>query len=124
MATKISELPTGQIIKALTGNIFTPQAITALLSSSGHIATNASLATIFSHSMTENTTLDNPTNLSSGTYYTWIFTQNASAAKTLALGGLFVPMGVAFTITTTLSAKAILTALYDGTSLLYTWAQA
>ncbi len=93
-------------------------------SSSNSIATDASLSNIFTHTLTENTTLANPTNLVAGTYYTWIFTQHASAAKTLALGNLFVPLGSAFVITTTLSAKATLTALYDGAQLLYVSAQA
>lgn len=110
-----------------TANTFTKaQSVTpvALTSSSNHIATDASQSNIYTHSLTENTTLDNPTNLVAGTYYTWVFTQNASAAKTLALGNLFVPLGTAFTITTTLSAKAALTALYDGVALLYVYAQA
>ncbi len=110
-----------------TANTFTKaQSVTpvAVTSSSASIATDASLSNIFTHTMTENTTLANPTNLVAGTYYTWVFTQHASAAKTLALGNLFVSMGLPFVITTTTSAKAVLTALYDGTSLLYTAAQA
>ena len=99
----------------------TPVAVTSTTNS---IATVASGSNIFTHTFTEDTTLANPSALVTGTYYTWIFTQHASAAKTLALGNLFVPLGTAFTVTTTTSAKATLTALYDGTSLLYTYAQA
>lgn len=125
-------LPTSGTLTTLatvvgTANTFTKaqsNAPVAVTSSSNSIATDASLSNIFTHTMTEDTTLANPSNLVSGTYYTWVFTQHASAAKTLALGNLFVPLGTAFTITTTLSAKAALTALYDGTSLLYTYAQA
>ena len=93
-------------------------------SAGNSIATDSSLSNIFTHTFTEDTTLANPTNLVTGTHYTWIFTQHASAAKTLAFGNLFVPLGTAFVVTVTLGAKATLTALYDGTSLLYTYAQA
>ena len=110
-----------------TANTFTKaqsNAPVSVTSTSNSIATDSSLSNIFTHTLTENTTLANPTNLVSGTYYTWVFTQHASAAKTLAFGNLFVPMGTAFVITTTTSAKAVLTGLYDGTSILYTYAQA
>ncbi len=127
LVTSITLSGGGAFVKNNTVNTFTKaQSVTpvAVTSSSNHIATDSSLSNIFTHTMTENTTLDNPTNLVSGTYYTWRFIQHASAAKTLALGNLFVPMGSAYTITTTLSANSVLTALYDGTSLLYTTAQA
>lgn len=110
-----------------TANTFTKaQSVTpvAVTSTSNSTATDASLSNVFTHTFTENTTLANPTNLVAGTHYEWIFTQHASAAKTLTLGNLFVPLGIAFTVTTTTSAKAVLSALYDGTSLLYVYAQA
>lgn len=60
----------------------------ALTSTSSHIATDCSLGNNFSHTMTENTTLDNPSNIVAGTYYAWTFTQ-ITAEKTLALGSYF-----------------------------------
>ena len=114
--------PTGSYTVAKTGaNTFTgAQSVTpvTLTSSSNHVATDASLSNIFKHTLTENTTLDNPTNLVSGTIYTWIITQNASAAKTLAFGSDFTwPGGTALTVSTGLGAIDIITALWDGTKL-------
>jgi hypothetical protein len=61
----------------------------SLSSSSNHIATDCNNSNNFKHTMTEDTTLDNPTNIVAGTDYKWTFTQHASAAKTLALGNYF-----------------------------------
>jgi len=94
-------------------------ALVAVTSTSNHIATDSELSNIFTHTLTEDTTLDNPTNLVAGTYYAWIFTQHASSAKTVALGNLFVALDQAFVMNTTLSGKSVLTGLYDGTSILY-----
>lgn len=92
----------------------TPVAVT---SSSNSIATDASLSNIFTHTFTENTTLANPTNMVTGTYYTWIFTQAASA-KTLAYGNKFKwPGGTSMTVSTGNGAVDIITCLYDGTNL-------
>lgn len=96
----------------------------AVTSSSNHIATDASLSNIFTHTLTENTTLDNPTNLVAGTYYTWRFIQAASA-KTLAYGNLFKwPGGTPMTISTGSGAVDTITALYDGTALYSVFSQA
>jgi len=77
-----------------------------LSSSSNHIATDCDNGNNFSHTMTENTTLDNPSNIVAGTYYTWTITQHASSAKTLALGSYFKTAdGAAFSgISTTVGA--------------------
>jgi hypothetical protein len=78
---------------------------TSLTSSSASIAVNLALSNNFFHALTENTTLANPTNIVAGQCGTIVFTQNASAAKTLAFGSYWkFPGGTAPTLTTTLSA--------------------
>jgi hypothetical protein len=58
-----------------------------LTSASAHIAIDASAGNFFSHTFTENTTLDNPTNLpAAGQEIVVRFTQHASSPKTLAFG--------------------------------------
>lgn len=59
---------------------------TALTSSSASIATNLALANNFTHTLTENTTLANPTNIVAGQSGVIVFTQHASSPKTLAYG--------------------------------------
>lgn len=96
----------------------------AVTSTSNSIATNAALSNIFTHTLTQNTTLANPTNLVADTYYTWIFTQ-ASSPFTLAFGNLFKwPGGTAMTISTGSGAVDIITSLYDGTHLNTVFSQA
>lgn len=85
-----------------------------LTSTSGHIATDTSLGIVFTHVLTENTVLDNPTNLQAGAWYTWRFTQ-ATSAKTLSFGTLFKwPGAVPLTLSTGSGAVDIITALYIG----------
>lgn len=94
---------------------------TALTSSAASIAWGISDSNIFTHTLTENTTLAAPTGtLVAGTTYIFSFTQHASAAKTLAFNSVFkFPGGIAGVISTTLSAKDILSCLcIDGTNLL------
>ena len=62
---------------------------TALTSSSAHIATDLSLNNIYTHTLTENTTLDNPTNIVAGWQGSFQFTNHASSPKTLAYGSFF-----------------------------------
>lgn len=104
----------------LTANTFTGAqsvAPVALTSTSNHIATNAALSNIFTHTMTQNTTLDNPTNLVAGTIYTWKFTQGGSPF-TLAFGNAFTwPGGTAMTISTGSGAIDVISGLYDGTKI-------
>jgi hypothetical protein len=89
-----------------------------LTSTSNHVATDASLSTNFKHTLTENTTLDNPTNLVSGTFYTWEFVQDSSS-RTLAFGNLFKwPGGTALTISTGSGAIDAITGYYDGSVIL------
>jgi hypothetical protein len=91
----------------------TPQALT---SSSNHIAWNATNGNNASHTATENTTLDNPTNLVAGTFYTFVWTQHASSAKTLAYGNKWKFYGSS-TVSSTTSAVNVINCVYDGTNL-------
>ena len=62
---------------------------TVLTSASAHIATDLSLNNIYTHTLTENTTLDNPTNIVAGWQGSFQFTNHASSPKTLAFGSYF-----------------------------------
>lgn len=85
------------------------------------IATDASLANIFTVTLAGNRTLANPTNLDHGTYI-WIVKQDGPGSRTLAYDTLFkFPGGITPILTTTPSATDIITAIYDGTDLLATF---
>ncbi len=110
--------------KLAGGNSFTGAqkgGVTALTSTSSHIATNLSLNNDFSHTFTENTTLDNPTNITVGQKGSIFFTQHTSSPKTLALGGYFIAAGgIAQTVSATNSAKDVLYYhVLDSTHILY-----
>jgi predicted secreted protein len=92
----------------------------ALTSTAGSVATNAALGNIFTLTLTENTTLANPTNLVAGGRYVWIVTQGASA-YTVALGGTFLATLDTFVMPGGAGDKAILDTTYDGTNLIYTF---
>lgn len=82
---------------------------TALTSSSASIATNLALANNFTHTLTENTTLANPTNITAGQSGVIVFTQHASAPKTMAFGSYWkFPAGTAPSLTATNSAVDVL----------------
>jgi hypothetical protein len=83
--------------------------------------TNAAVGSSFSVSLTQNTTLSNPTNLVNGGQYKWIIYQNAATAYTVALGGIFSPLEDTFSVDPTLSSVTILEAFYDGTNLYYSF---
>lgn len=90
----------------------------ALTSSSNHIAWNLDNAQSAKHTFTENTTLDNPTNMVDGGTYVLILTQHASSPKTFALGNAYkTPEGAGFTVSSTNGAIDILTFVSDGTSM-------
>jgi hypothetical protein len=69
---------------------FTPVALT---SASASIATDLSLSNNFTHTLTENTVLANPSNLVAGQSGRIKFTNHASAPKTLAYGSYWLPVG-------------------------------
>lgn len=81
----------------------------ALTSSSNSVAVDLSLANNFSHTMTENTTVANPSNATAGQSGQIAFTQHASAAKTLALGTHWLEInGLVPSISTTTGAQNLL----------------
>jgi len=90
--------------------------VTALTSASNHIAVDASLGNVFTHTTSENTTLDNPTNLQAGAVYHFKFLQGG-AARTLAFGSAYKRAAGAFTITAGATATDTLSFYSDGTNL-------
>ncbi len=78
---------------------------TVLTSSSNSIATDLSLNNNYTHTLTENTTLANPSNIIAGQSGSIQFTQHASSPKTLAYGSYWkFSGGSAPTLTATNSA--------------------
>ncbi len=91
---------------------------TALLSSTGHIAWNLNANQVTKHTMTENTILDNPTNMKDGGTYRITITQHASSAKTLGFGSVYKwPGGTAPTLSVGASAVDIFEFSSDGVSM-------
>ena len=83
----------GGTYATLTANTFTGAQIgtvTALTSSGASIAINLATNNNFSHTLTENTTLANPSNVVAGQSGSIAFTQHASSPKTLAYGSNWV----------------------------------
>lgn len=108
-------------VKSNVATAFTAQqnfGASAITSSSNSIAWNLATKQVATHTMTEDTTLANPTNMVAGGTYLLILTQHASAAKTLAFGNAYkFPGGAGFTMSTGTGAKDILTFVSDGTSM-------
>lgn len=88
------------------------------LADAATIATDASLARLYSVTLTVNGTLANPTNLQSGQNIDWELTQDATGARTMAYGTLFKFAGGTNTLTTTAGAIDRVSCQYDGTILL------
>ena len=99
-------------------------AVTALTSSAGSIAIDLALTNNFSHTLTENTTLAAPSNAVAGTTGTIIFTQHASAAKTLAFNSAWKPAtGTTAVISTTVGSTNIMTFFVESSGIItYGWA--
>ncbi|MBF0094815.1 MAG: hypothetical protein HQL34_09755, partial [Alphaproteobacteria bacterium] len=84
-----------QAFDAATAKTNQPQSFTksqhaapvAVTSSGGHITLDLSLSNVFTHTMTENTVLDNPAGMTAGRAVHLIVTQHASSPKTMAFGG-------------------------------------
>jgi len=82
---------------------------TALTSSSASIAWDMALGDNFTHTFTENTTLENPTNKTTGKSGFIFLTQHASSPKTLAFDTEYVGAnGTLPTVTATNSAIDVL----------------
>lgn len=89
----------------------------ALTSSGASIAVDFALSNNFSHILTENTTLANPTNLVAGQSGQITLTQHASAAKTLAFDTYWKSAdGVAQTISTTVDAINVIAYYVNSTT--------
>lgn len=81
----------------------------ALSSSSAHIALDFALGNNFSHTTSENTTLDNPANQAAGQHGAIVITQGATA-RTMAFGTAWkFPGGTVPTLTATVGAVDVLT---------------
>jgi len=100
-------------------NTFTKnQSVTpvALTSTGGSVAVDASLSNNFTHTLTENTTLAKPTNLTNGMHLFFRFKQD-SAAKTLGFNAAYKFNGdVAPTMPTGSGKVGIMACYYDSTS--------
>lgn len=115
-AASVPIIRTGTAVNsAMTpGGEYLALAEVALTSASGSIAVDMATFINASHSMTENTTLANPTNSKVGQTGYILIRQHASAAKTLSFAANWKRVGGAPTLTTTLSAYAVLA--YEVTS--------
>ena len=83
-------------------------AVHAVTSSSGHIAIDFALGNNFSHTTTEDTTLDNPTNLVAGQHGSIEFIQGATP-RTLDFGSNWkFPGGTVPSLTATAGARDVL----------------
>jgi len=90
---------------------------TALTSTAASIAVDLALANNFTHTLTENTTLANPSNITAGQSGVIVFTQHASAPKTLAFASYWkFPSGTAPSLTATNSAVDVLAYYVESTT--------
>lgn len=107
-----------------TWNVGQRGAFIALTSTSASIAVDLDLSNNFNHTLTEDTTLAAPTNAVAGQSGVIHFTQDASAAKTLAFNA-FWEFGLTdtHTMTTTLSGTAVMSYVVDpaGTTATCSW---
>lgn len=111
-ATSATVLTGTSTTTAMTiGDTYTAAAEVTLTSSGASIANDMATYINAIHTLTENTTLANPTNPKVGQSGFIRIVQHASAAKTLSFGGNWKRRGGAATISTTLSATDIL--VYD-----------
>jgi hypothetical protein len=85
----------------------------------GYIYTDASAANVFTVTLAGNGTLANPAGLVAGFTYMWVITQDGTGGWNLTYDTLFkFPGGTTPTLSTAAGAVDLLSALYDGTSLL------
>lgn len=84
------------------------------------IATDASLASLYTLTLTGNHTLSNPTNLTSGQSWRVKVVQDSTGARTLAYGTLYKFSSAGSTLTTTVGAIDMFSFTYDGTNVLGT----
>lgn len=104
-------------------NVFTKSQVgtfDTLLSVSNNIAWNASTAQGWTHTMTENTTLNNPTNMRVNQSGTFSIRNHASSPKTLSWGNIYKAAGGISNIalTATNGALDVFSYWYDGTNVI------
>lgn len=93
--------------------------MTALTSTTGHVAWDLAANEVTAHTATEDTVLDNPTNMKAGGIYYFIFVQHASAAKTLGFGNVYKwAGGTAPTVSAGSSAVDVFKFVCDGSFML------
>lgn len=82
------------------------------------VAVDASVARMFSLTLTGNATLGFPTNLTAGMKFEIFIRQDATGSRTLAYGsGWKFPSGIVPVLSTAANSLDILAAVYDGTTL-------
>lgn len=86
---------------------------TVALTDEANISTDAALGNVFTVTLAGNRTLDNPTNMKNGEWYTWIVTQDGTGSRTLAYGNKFLFPGGAPTASTAANAIDVIHARYD-----------
>lgn len=99
--------------------IISGQAYSSLhtLTDEANIATDCDEGNAFQVTLTDNRTLDNPTNLKAGATYLWLVIQDVGGTNTLAYGNAFkFPGGTAPTLTTDGDAVDIISGISDGTN--------
>ena len=88
------------------------------LTYSANITPDGSVSNVMEVTLTGNTTLENPTNLIAGAFYSVQITQDATGSRTMAYGTAFkFKGGVTPTLSTAVNSIDILTCISDGTNL-------
>lgn len=116
----IVEIAAEKANKAVTNTFTKAQVVAsvALTLSASNLNTDASAGNDFTHTTTANFVMVNPTNLVSGGWYHWHFTQGATPFAISSYGALFkFSYGVAGVLTATAAKKDTLSCFYDGTIL-------
>lgn len=108
MAKYLSNLPSGN-------GIYQPAV--AITSAANILAWDVDLAQNAKHTMTENTTLQNPTNMKDGQRYRLRVTQGAVTAYTLSFGSAYEKSSTLPAISTALGAEDIFIFDCDGTTM-------
>ncbi len=113
----------GTGVETSTANTYTKsQNVAAVaLTDAATISTDASLSNVFTVTLGGDRTLENPTNLVAGGTYLWIITQDGSGGRSLSYDTYFKwPGGVAPTLTASIGAIDMISAVWNGTILICT----
>lgn len=100
-----------------TSQVVTSSTLTAT-GSPATIAVDAEASNVFETTLTENVTLNNPTNLAAGGRYSFVITQDATGSRTMAFGSAYkFKNGSDKILTTAGNSIDILMCVSDGTNL-------